>query len=136
MYARREGCTEFRYRSVEVSGHLRQKTLNVFRRPYIKNKEPGWHQTCLVFFSALTTNPEAKALETRKQGGLSSKSLKKKVFNLEFYTRPNYQSDVRNEQTFPDMHVFKKVTSRTCFLRKLLQDVVWQKERVTKDKKT
>lgn len=80
MYARREGCTEFRYRSVEVSGHLRQKTLNVFRRPYIKNKEPGWHQTCLVFFSALTTNPEAKALETRKQGGLSSKSLKKKSF--------------------------------------------------------
>lgn len=31
---------------------------------------------------------------------------------------------------FPDMHVYTKLTSHTCFLRQPLQDVVWQREGV------
>lgn len=50
---------------------------------------------------------------------------------------PNHEAIFSQQNpTFIYMHAFKNFISHTYFLRKLLQDVVWQREGVIKDKKT
>ena len=48
----------------------------------------------------------------------------KMIFNLDFYTQPNYKSIRKVENTCQDMHRLRKLKLLTPFLRKLFEDVL------------